>query len=108
MKWILVKSSSRNRKYKGSCEEVKENDKHDTLRHAKLHEVTDYKTDQEASDKPTVLPGGMSSSPLQSFGLCSYFLILTLQLIYFPLAMTLVPTPGAKTNSMITRGAWQW
>ena len=108
MIWIPIKSSSKNMKDKGPCEGVKEDDKHDILRHARLHEVTDYQTDQEASDKPTVLPGGMSPSPLQSFGFCPHFLILTLQLIYFPLAMTLVSTPGAKTNSMMTRGAWQW
>ena len=67
--WGLRKSPSKNRKDKGSCEAAEENDKHDILGHAKLVEVTDYKTDQEASDKPVVLPSGMSSSPLQSFGL---------------------------------------
>jgi hypothetical protein len=90
------------------CEAAEENDKHDILGHARLVEVTDYKTDQEASDKPVVLSSGMSPSPLQSFGLCPHFLSLTLQLIYFPFAMTLVSTPGTKTNSMMTKGAWQW
>lgn len=54
--WGLIKSPSKNRKDKGSCEAVEENDKHDILGHAKLDEVTDYKTDQEASDKPVFLP----------------------------------------------------
>ena len=106
--WGLRNSSSKNRKDKGSCEAVEENDKHDILRHTRLDEVADYKTDQEASDKPIVLPGGMSSNPLQSFGLCPHFLSLTLQLIYFPFAMTLMSKSGAKANSMMTKGAWRW
>ena len=105
--WGLRKSPSRNRKGKGSREIVGENSKHDMLGHARPNEVTDCKTDQEASDKPIVLPGSMSSNPSQSFGLFLHFLSLTLQLIYLPLGMILVSTLGAKTNSMMTKGAWQ-
>lgn len=55
--WGLRKSPPKNGKDKGSYEAVGENDKHDILGHARLDEITDYKTDQEASDKPIVLPG---------------------------------------------------
>lgn len=61
--WGLRKSPSKNRKDKGSCEAVEENDKPDILGHARLVEVTDYKTDQGASDKPVVLPSAHIFSP---------------------------------------------
>ena len=71
-KWVLRKPFSKNRKDEASCEAIEENDKHHILGHARPDEVTNYKTDQQASDKPIVLPHRMSPIPLQPFGLCPH------------------------------------